>query len=95
MSSLDTMLTFFFSTVEEVKDEHLDCDDQYAATFQLQQDYDDLIQKIAADEDFRQMEEEAKVLLHSWPDHWFQRSKKVPKAPLDPESEEVINAANL
>ena len=60
------------------------------AASQLQHEYDDIVQKVESDDKLRKIQEEAKFLMHSWPDQWFLKSKAVPKNLLDPETEEVL-----
>lgn len=61
----------------------------------VQSEYDDLVQKVELDVKLRQVQKEAALLMHSWPEEWFLKSKKVPKNPLDPETEEVLLARSL
>jgi hypothetical protein len=56
----------------------------------LQHEYDDIVQKVESDDKLRQVQQEAKLLMHSWPDQWFSKSKRVPRHQLDPETEEVV-----
>jgi hypothetical protein len=55
----------------------------------VQNEYDHLVQKVESDFKLRQVQKEAALLMHSWPEEWFLKSKRVPKNPLDPETEEV------
>lgn len=86
-------LTFF--TVEICGDERTfqsDFVEPLSNTLELvQNEYDDLVQKVESDVKLRQVQKEAALLMHSWPEEWFLKSKKVPKNPLDPETEEVCH----
>ena len=70
-------------------------DEGHSSVSQLQHEYDDVVQKVESDDKMRQVQHEAKLLLHSWPDVWFSKSKRVPKHPLDPETEEVVFALSV
>ncbi len=74
---------------------HRELDEQHSETLQLQHEYDSVVQKIESDDRFHHIQEEASLLMHSWPDEWFLRSKKVPKTALEPETEEVLIASIL
>ena len=70
-------------------------DEQHSETLQLQHDYDRVVQKMESDDKFHRIQAEASLFVHSWPDEWFLRSKKVPKTVLEPETEEVLSASSL
>ncbi len=47
------------------------------------------VQKAESADKSRLLKKEAELLVHSWPDEWFRKSKKVPLERLEPETEEV------
>lgn len=82
-----------FLAVEDSRDAQAsfrDFDEEQAGTLQLQHEFDVLLQKAESDDKTRQLKEEAELFVHSWPDGWFRKSKKVPNRPLDPETDEVL-----
>jgi uncharacterized C2H2 Zn-finger protein len=88
-------LGLIFFAVENCEDEqeiHPDFDEQHSVTLQLQREYDSAVQKVESDDKLRQIQQEASMLMYTWPKEWFQRSKMVPQAVLDAETEEVLLA---
>ena len=77
--------------VENCEDEVLqgNVDQQHSETLKLQHEYDSIVTKVESNDELRQVQKEASLLMHSWPDEWFLRSKKVPRSFQDPETDQV------
>jgi hypothetical protein len=74
---------------------HPEIDEQHSVTLRLQREYDSAVQRVESDDKLRQIQQEASMLMHTWPKEWFQRSKMVPQAVLEPETDEVLLAPCL
>ena len=77
--------------VENCEDEVLqgNVDQQHSEALELQHEYDSIVTKVESNDELCKVQKEASLLMHSWPDEWFLRSKKVPKTFQDPETDQV------